>query len=273
MRSWPTVFLCATLLLPPLGCAPLGSSERNAFLTLTETFGTPVTSDETERGLSVGVTAEEQFRRSMTVTFANNNPDADLAVSFAAWVSPSSIRSAAQQEALLTDGYVQLSREVRIGTVFTLPPGTFVYNGVNEAVSTAVRLGRAALDAQNVVSPTEMPFTLITPDVILAFSQPPVSCDTPAFAFESDGEVETVEAGVQTEPGTWVRTSFGIFTSAYRTLAQIDVYQCDPLRPGLFLKLGGGARLSNEYFEGENVRFDFLSQPTPEGDYAQVTIS
>jgi hypothetical protein len=61
-------------------------------------------------------------------------------------------------------------------------------------------------------------------------------------------------------------------TGGLKTLAQVDVYQCDPLRPGLFIKLGGGARQPDEYFEGEDVTFDFFDVPDADGKFAHVTI-
>lgn len=243
-------------------CAPF-ASETNPYLTLTETFG-PSGGDNANdnSGGGGGSPIEEAFRREMVLTFANNNPDATLNVAVIAWVNSGSIRSAEQQDALLRGGYVQLTRETPIGTVFSLPPGTFVLNGPGAAGATAIRLPAAE------AAVTTQDLTIITPDVVLAYAQPPTSCDSVAFFY-------TIEGAPIDSP--LVPGGLGLFGGATggggaKTLAQVDVYQCDPLRPGLFLKLGGGARLPNEFFEGENVRFDFLDAPTPDGAFATVTI-
>ncbi|MGE0479378.1 MAG: hypothetical protein AB7Q17_02790 [Phycisphaerae bacterium] len=263
MRQW---LLAVLVLAVPLSGCLTAASESNPFLTLTETFG-PATTDEDEDGTSGGggTAAQEQFRRRMTVTLVNNHATADLNTSLVMWVSPSSIRSAEQQDALLTDGFVQLTRDVRIGSAFTLTPGTFVYNGPGTAGATAIRLDAAENNA-----PTMRQFSVLTPDVILVFSDPPVSCDSVAFFFTRDGEVLTSDP-VPGDP--FDATTFGGATSfgGFKTLAQVSAYECLPLRPGLFLKVGGGARRSSEYFEGENVRFDFFAVPDANGDAAVVT--
>jgi hypothetical protein len=254
------------------GCpgAPAGG-ERNAFQTLTEQFGT-FSGSEDDVGGGAGVGAEGEFRSRMTVTLANNNPDAEVEVSFAAWVNVSSIRTAAQQDALLADGYVQITQSagINLGTVFTLPPGTFVYGGPGVAGATAVRLLRAQAQDGDAATATvtTRDFTLITPDVILVLLEPPVSCESVAFRFTADGE------NFMSEP---VGGGLGLFQGATgsagtKILAQVDVYQCDPLMPGLFLKVGGGSREVNEYFEGEGVRFDFNPTPDADGNFATVTI-
>lgn len=255
--------LAVALGLAP-GCLPgSGAGQRNAFQTLTEVFGA-ATLGGGEEGAGGGAReAEEgQFRQTMNITFANNNRAAELNVSLLAWVDVSSIRSAEQQDALLRGGYVQLARQVRVGTAFTLPPGTFVLNGPGEAGSFPIRLRAASGDDQDVTATTRE-FNIITPDVILAFSQPPVSCDSVAFFYTVDGEIFN-----EAELGAGATGS-----GPLKTLAQIDAYQCDPFRPGLFLKIGGGARLGNEYLEGDNVRFDFFGGPIDaEGNFVQVTI-
>jgi len=175
-------------------------------------------------------------------------------------VNVSSIRTAEQQDALLAGGYVQLTREVQLGTAFTLPPGTFIYSGPGVAGATPVRLLAAQGDGDG--QPTTEAFDIITPDVILAFSQPPVSCDSVAFFYTVDGEVLN-------EPGLGAGATGA---GPLKTLAQIDVYECEPFQPGVFLRLGGGARMSNEFFEGNDVRFDFFAGPDQNGDFANVTI-
>lgn len=245
------------LLLLVVGCLPT-FDERNAFWTLTETYGTISGIEEVDDGQTAAEAAAE-FRRVMNVTFTNNHETAEVDASFAAWVYSSSVHFADQQDALLRGGYVQLTRAIELGSAFTLPPGTFVFNGPGLAGATPVRLacpltetgqGRTISDA----------ISLITPDVLLVFSQPPVSCDSVAFIFGN------------TVPGASVVTGPVTGTGGFKTLAQVNVYQCTPLRPGMFLKLGGGARDSNEYFEGEDVHFDFNETPDPDGNYAIVSI-
>lgn len=178
----------------------------------------------------------------MTVTFRNNHTTAELRTSFAAWVNSSSIRSAQQQDALLSGGYVQLGHEVRLGTVFTLPVGTFVYGGAGTAGATPIVLnpGTTTTNTEGggqVVVPASQAFTLITPDVILAFVQPPVSCDSVAFAFMRNGEPLTaVPVDGPTGPYSGLTGVGGL-----KTLAQVNVYQCEPLKPGVFLRLSGAA--------------------------------
>lgn len=267
MRNWWAMFGCG-LALVISGCAPVGgSTERNPFLILTETFGAPPVGDE-ESGAGGGTLVEGEFRGTMNVNFANNHPDADLNVLFAAWVNLNSIRSAEQQDDLLNSGYVQLTREVRLGSVFTLPPGTFVFNGAGVAGATAILLGPTDRATS---LPTTQTIELITPDVLLVFSQPPVSCDSVAFFYTVDGDIPTATSVPN-------RGALALFEGAtgggfMKTLAQIDVYQCDPLKPGLFLKLGGGARESNEFFEGEDASWTFNAVPDANGFFANVVIS
>lgn len=247
------VVLCGLLIA---GCPFGADGEKNPFLTMIDEFGIAPGGDIEDGGGGGGTAAEEGFRRTMTVTFTNEHEFAEVAFSFTAWVNVSSIRTAEQQDALLSGGYVQLGREIELGTAFTLPVGTFIYNGPGFAGATAVRLGCPQTAS---AAYAEAEFTLIAPDVFLVFSQPPVSCDSVAFTYVSE------LGGAITGPAT---TSGG-----FKTLAQVDVYQCDPLRPGLFLKLGGGTREPNEFFEGENITFTFNTAPDAEGDFAIVTIS
>jgi len=247
------------------GCGSVVQGERNAFLTLTDTFGLG-TAQEGTQGQAAGTAAKVAFRKSMTFTFSNNNPEADVVVAFVAWVLPSSIRSADQQDALFAGGYVQLTSEVRLGSAFTLPVGTFVYNGTGTAGATLLQIPAAKAGESGAVQPTSRAFTLITPDVFLAFLQPPVSCESVAFLFTDRGF-----------PLDAQYVSMWVFEGAtgqggLKTLAQVETYQCDPLRPGLFLRVGGGAAAENEYYEGDEVVFEF--NPTPEnGKFVNVTIS
>jgi hypothetical protein len=246
------------LLLLVVGCLP-AFQERNAFWTLTETYGTISATGETGGG-GGAAEVEAEFRRTMTITFNNNHPTAQVDASFAAWVYSSSVHSADQQDALFRGGFVQLTHAVELGSAFTLPPGTFVFAGPGLAGALPVRLACPLTETGQGLAITEA-ITLITPDVLLLFSQPPVSCDSVAFIFGN------ATAGIPAVTGPVTATG------GYKTLAQVDVYECMPLRPGLFLKLGGGARAPNEYFEGEDVRFDFNENPDAEGNYAIVTIS
>jgi hypothetical protein len=250
------------------GCIGQPTGERSAFLTAAETFGAGMFPDAEEDGPGAGAAAEADFRQELTVTLANNSSAADVDVSFAAWVNVSSVRSGGQQDALIAGGYVQLTREVRLGSAFTLPPGTYVFNGPGTAGATAVRVGRAQGDTAGVA--TTLDFALITPDVVLVFSEPPTSCENKAFEFTDNG----LPLDPQTVPGT-VGMVFEGATGAgpVKTLAQVDVYECQPLKPGLFLKLGGGAREPNEFFEGQNIRFDFNVNPDANGNCAVVTIA
>lgn len=250
--SFGIVFLLAA------GCFP-AVDERNAFWTLTETYGAMTGTGDADDGQATAE-ADAEFRRSMTVTFANNHETHEVDTSIAAWVYVSSVHSADEQDALLRGGYVQLTRDLELGTAYTLPAGTFVFNGPGLAGATPVRLACPLTDTGRGIAITDA-MTLITPDVLLLFSQPPVSCDSVAFVFGN----ALVGADVATGPVTGI--------GGFKTFAQVDVYQCTPLRPGLFLKLSGGAREVNEYFEGENVRFEFNQGPDNEGNYANVTIS
>jgi len=251
---------CGIVLLLVAGCMPT-SGERNAFWTLTEMFGASSSGDDDSGSSGTGgdEATDVGFRRDMTVTFTNNSGTSNLDVSFAAWVNVSSIRSAEQQDALLRGGYVQLTSELQIGSAFTLVPGTFVYNGPGLAGATAVTLASSGAEEGEEFVGESLEYTLITPDVLLVFSQPPVSCDSVAFTFGTS----------LVDPGTGPATSFG----GQKTLAQVDVYECDPFRPGLFFKSGGGAKAPNEYFEGENVLFEFSEGADADGNYATVTIS
>ena len=119
---------CLGLLLVMAGCAGT-QSEINPFVALTEALGISAAGTTPPTPGGGQVLSPTTFRRDMTITFRNNHPQAEVNTLFVAWVSASSLRSAQQQDALFADGYVQLSSEVRLGTAFTLPVGTFVYNG------------------------------------------------------------------------------------------------------------------------------------------------
>lgn len=249
------VMLSALLVVLLVGGCPVGSGgEQNPFVTLAETFGISAGDQDTD-DTTGGVVPEGVFRLPLTVTFTNNHSYAGIDASFVAWVELGSIRSSEQEDALLRGGYVQLTEEIRLGTVFTLPVGTFVYNGPGVAGASPISLGAAGAPQ---FSPT-LQVSLITPDVFLLFSQPPVSCDSVAYSLVSDQDV------VVTGPVSG--------TGGFKTYAQVDVYECSPLRPGLFLRVGAGTSAGNEYPENGIVLFEFNEAPDADGNYAQVTVS
>ncbi|RMF75205.1 MAG: hypothetical protein D6744_13755, partial [Planctomycetota bacterium] len=218
-------------LIPAAGCVvqlnPLAGP--NPFITLAEVFGAgSIGATDTTTDGAAGAEAEAIFRQEMTVTLANNAADDELNVSLAAWVNPSSIRSREQEDALFNSGYVRLDEEVRIGSVFVLPPGTFVWERGGLAGAEVMRILPSGSATGGLVG--EVSRTFITPDVILVFQDPPVSCDSVAFSFTQDGfPVDDINITIESfEPAI----GFG----GQKTLAQIDAYQCEPLRPGLFLK-------------------------------------
>jgi hypothetical protein len=265
MRSF-WLSLCPIVALLSGGCP---QDQRNPFLTVSEEFGASSSgSDGTGGSGGGGSAATGAFRRSMTLTLENTNPDAELNVSVAAWVNTGSIRSAEQQDSLIANGYVQLTSTVHIGTVYTLPPGTFVLNGPSQAGATMHTLARAPAAGQT----TELAIPLMTPDVLLLFLMPPTSCDTPAFTFTVEGfpvdtdppVVDGVMQGIDGIAGSY--NDYGV-----KTLAQFNAYQCSPLKPGLFLKVGGGAQAPNEFFEGDNVRSTFFLFPDADGNTALIT--
>jgi hypothetical protein len=250
------------------GCPGSQSTQRNPFLTATENFGVSILGDETDGGGAAGGRAEGDFRSTLTLTLVNNDAEGELNTAWMAWVYASSIRSAEQQDTLLSNGYVQLTRSVSVGTAFTLSPGTFVYNGPGTGGATLVRIDRAEPGEgdNDPPIPAEMSFgDIVTPDVMLIFSQPPVSCDTPAFFFTLDGQPLDI-APDRAQMGA----EFGGATTdgAVKTLAQVDAYQCSPLQPGLFFKSGGGARQENEFFEGQDLRIDFFRIAFTADDFA-----
>lgn len=238
-------------------CTP--TSVPNPYLTLTEnvlgvSVGGNTNTNSGDGG--IGVDAGVRFRANQTITltntedpFAGFTPGPDLNVSFAAWINVSSLRSAEQQDLLLSNNYVQLTREVRIG-IITLPPGTFVYNGTGVAGATHFKIPPGGTES----------LSIITPDRILLYSAPPVSCEDPAFYFTTNDEI--VRA-----PDNGLREG-AVRSNGVKTLAQIDAYQCDPLNPGLFLRSGGGALADNEYREGDTINVGFvLNVPIVAGEF------
>lgn len=274
-------------------CVPTSGTgvERNAFFSFTDEFGTALLRDPNREDEGTGAdreVPEEEFRRPATVTFANLNAGAELAFAFIAWVDPSSIRSRAQEDALYRGGYVQLREPVQLGSAFRLATGTFVFNGPGLAGATPVVLRRAtaggaqdpnAGQGQDQGDPnqgtqtgraTEMTLSLVTPDVILVLAAPPFSCESLAFVFTNEGELEETPAGFPAIAPSYAHSP-STERLGLKTLAQVSAYQCSPFRPGLFLKRGGGGRLANEFFEGDLIRFEFSPLPV-NGYFAVVTI-
>lgn len=251
------------------GCTPSASDGRNAFLSLAQLLGRTTDTGGTPGG-GGGIISGPFFRESMSISFQNTLADLEVNFSFVAWVNTSSIRSADQQDALLSNGYVQLTRSVTLGTAYTLPPGTFVFNGPGTAGATLLRIPGGACREMSSQGPRECGSSglveLITPDAILVFNDPPVSCDSVAYEFTQDGlPLPDVPLDVFLFEGA---TGLG----ASKTLAQVQSYQCDPFQPGLFLR-GSQPASENLYLEGDSIVFTFGIVPDPAtGITAQVVI-
>lgn len=247
------------------------STERNPFLTYVETYGAALsaTTSTTGSGASAVVGAAQAFRRPLTLTFANTHPSGVVDTSFIAWVEVSSLRTANQQDSLLAGGYTQLTHSVDIGTAYTLSLGTFVFNGPGTAGATPVTIRPATAPTTGTqATPTTISFTLPTPDKILVFSQPPVSCDSVAFAFSDPLTGEVLPCSTPGAEGGGEQ--FADFSACgYKTVAQVDVYQCDPFQPGLSFNSVGGQFKANEYDEGDTITFTFLPAAT-QGAFATV---
>jgi len=254
------------------GC-PQNANQTNPFLTAGENYGsasTGIAGGDQGQGSS-GAAAETRFRSTITVTLENYDTRNELNTAWMAWVNANNIRSADQQDELLSAGYVQLSREVAVGAAYRLPPGTFVYNGPGKGGATLVRIGPATPGASDndPIVPAELEFEILAPDVLLIFSQPPVSCETPAFFYTRDG----VPFDVTPNPDFPGEAFAGAENDGpVKSLAQFDVYQCDPFRPGLFLRTSGGGRQANEFLEGQHITVQFFRQADAVGDSAFVTI-
>ncbi|NLF33250.1 MAG: hypothetical protein GX591_20485 [Planctomycetes bacterium] len=272
MKTMAVLGLAGLLLA---GCPGTGGTSGNPFVTITE-YGLIQPSDGTvtQAGRSgVGAAVAPVFRREMAITFANTNRGGDLNTNFIAWVYPSSIRSAAQQDALFDSGYRQLATELRLGSAFVLPLGTFIYGGEGTVGATRIFLraprGAAQEGEDAPAVATERTISLLTPDVILVCLDPPESCESVAFEYLDEGDVIT---------GDPISGALGVFggastTGGFKTLAQVSAYQCWPFQPGLFLKSGGGARAVNQFFEGEDVTFTFNGAANDDGDFAVVTLT
>lgn len=265
-----TSTLLAAAAVAILGCPT--STPTNPFFTLTENFGAQSGSGggTPGGGGGGGTTLAGTFRSDATVTLVNVDTEAELNVSLAAWVSAASIRDADQQDALFASGYRQLSATEQLGSAFTLGPGTFVLGGPGLAGALLLTIPPGGTET----------IDLVTPDVLLLFSAPPISCESVAFTFTIDGfPLETVPAfavgGGTSAPisaNTGATGALGL-----KTLAQVDAYQCQPFLPGLFFQdalpsgvsIGGG----NTFSEGANITVTFGRVPTVEGAAALVEIN
>jgi hypothetical protein len=274
-----TVLISVTAVALIAGCpAATTTSEKNAFLAFTDEFG--FTGQATDEGSGAsGVDVEQEFREPLRLVFQNAHPGGELSTSLLAWVEIGSVRTADQQDALLRSGYVQLTQEAEIGEAYTLPLGTFVYGGSGTAGATPIRLpaatggedaddgdsGNAGGGSQEIV-PATTELTLITPDKILVYLQPPVSCDSVAFTFTDPltGEV----LGTETTTGSGSATGGG-----YKTLAQIDAYECDPFEPGLTFSATGGETGPAIFREGNSVTYTFFPTAQTGGIFATVTVA
>jgi len=259
---WVISISCVALAAVLVAGCPVSGTERSAFQTLTEEFGAAAggSTSSSSSGQGGGSAAvADRFRADMTIRFVNNDPDLDVDTKVYAWVQPSSITSFEQQDALIRGGYIQIGRELPLGDAYKLAPGTFILFGPGYAGATNIRVPAGSEDT----------LTLITPDVLLIADAPPISCESIAFRFTIDGVLATLFSTAEEAEGSGFRDNkFGYADSdgPIKTLAQVDVYECSPLQPGLFFKSGGGARNPNEYFEGESVQIDFFSLPITVGD-------
>ncbi len=277
-RNFRVCALSAVAFVVGCGTETLNTA-RNGFLTLTETFGSELLGEDDEaQGGSGGEVAASEFRAPMTLTLLNLTTSADLNVRVAAWVNVSSVRTVEQEDALFRAGYVQLDEDVRIGEVFDLPAGTFVLDGRGLAGSRTLFLpASVGEDMMEEAPPTEEEegasissevFDLVTPDAILLFWAPPVSCESVGFEFTQDGQ--PVEDARVDATGLIFGGSGN--NGGLKTLGQFDVYQCQPFRPGLFLKQTGGGAEPNEYFEGDDITVEFRRFPTAGGIAATVRV-
>lgn len=244
------------------GCG-LSSAPADPFSIYTDQFGRNLVSNNNQSSSGgSGSSATTTFRQTMTLTLANHDGLYELNSMFAAWVLPNSFTSAEQQDQLLTAGYVQLTSEAKIGSVYTLPAGTFVFNGAGNAGSTNFTIPHgtaASSDPASAVTAASIQFSFPSPDVLLVYLAPPTSCDSPAFVFTESGSVADVfHYGAEIYGG-----SIATIDGPTKTLSQIDAYQCSPFKPGLFLRKGGGSRADNEFFEGNGVTFDFFRVADP----------
>lgn len=263
------------------GCGQaVDATSRNAFLTLTQTFGSDLIPDADGDGIGGGAPVDPlDFRAPMTITLMNMTTTGDLSVKLAAWVNLSSVRTEVQEDALFRSGYVRLQEDVEIGTVFKLPAGTFVLGGGGLAGARSIFLraadgppdfGEDPGGEQVDFTPRVLTLEFVTPDVILLFDAPPISCDSVGFRFTAEGQTLT-DTSISAVGDVWGgATSVG----GQKTLAQYSAYQCSPFLPGLHLKQSGGAFASNEYLEGDSITVQFTRFvfPNTGGIAAQVTI-
>ncbi len=269
-RRLSAVLLAAAPLLLA-GCGLLGTGAPiNPFLTFTEEVagvsaggGTRNPSD----GGNQGDRAQVVFRQPMTVTFTNAVANLGVQFWFVAFVLPGSLTNADQQDELFANGYTQLTRSVAVGNVVTLPPGTFVYAGNFEygPAAESARGGgglaqatRVRLNEGGAATRTSAVFNIITPDGVMIFEQPPVSCDSVAFVYLEDGEPLT--DNFFGFPGPYEGATGN---GGQKTIAQVQDFECVPFRPGYFLAPPIGGPGANEFSEGQTITVSFNAIATP----------
>lgn len=269
---------CPGMLTSTTGANAIG----NPFATLTDR-GLVEANIETEAseistGAAAGQDADLSFRNNMRINFVNTATDRELSTNFIAWVEPGNVRTETQRDALISSGYIEITNQINLGVAYVLVPGTFVFQGSGGSGLERVILGPTG--AGQTVIPSESTIDLVTPDVLLVYLDPPTSCASTAFRFLDEGDVITEPAGGG--GGTDGAIIFGGATNIgpNKTLGQIDAYQCDPFRPGLFFRQGGGLQQGNEFVEGDQITFTFLrfpvdenNQPSPDGNACLVTFA
>lgn len=275
--GWATalISIVSVSALLAAGCSSLfdltatnaSDSIGNPFATLTENglveANIETESSEISTGAAVGEDANLAFRDRLTVTFINNATDRELSTNFIAWVEPGNVRTETQRDSLISSGYIEIEQGITLGAAYSLVAGTFVYQGSGGSGLERVQLG--ASGAGQTVIPSELVISLVTPDVLLVYLDPPVSCASTAFRFLDEGDLitEVFAGGLGGTDGAVIFGSASN-TGPNKTLGQIDVYSCDPFQPGMFFRQGGGLQQSNEFIEGDDITFTFLTRPVDE---------
>lgn len=264
------------------GCPGSDETTINPFSTLVEEglVAVPTTvPDGTPTG-SGGVPIGAAFRPNLSLQISNQGTLGELSTRFVAWVSLSSVPSEFDEDDLVASMYERLAEPLELGAAVTLPAGTWVYNGSGSGPIQTVRLASASADDAGLITDTELNIDLLTPDGILFFLAPPESCDSKAFEFLNNGEVVrdpsivTTDDGISAAPNLFPIAESPL--SGIKVLRQIEGYQCDPFRPGLFLFDGAGQLAPNEYLAGDTVQIAFFAGfelPSDPGLFATVGVS
>ena len=225
-------------------------------------------SSDVSTGAAAGADADVSFRDTMTVSFVNTATDRTLSTNFIAWVEPGNVRTETQRDSLISSGYIEIPDQITLGVAYSLVAGTFVYQGSGGSGLERILLGPTG-PGQTIV-PSSSSIALVTPDVMLVYLDPPTSCASTAFRFLDEGDVitEAYAGGGGTDGSIIFGGANNIGPN--KTLGQIDAYSCDPFKPGLFFRQGGGLQLSNEFVEGDAVTFTFLRFPVDENNNQNV---